>query len=474
MYQYLLKRIFIFIPTLLVISLLAFGLSKMAPGDPVELFLRDRSGDVERDLINADRIYQETARYLGLDKPAFYFSISPAAIPDTLHAILNPIHQENLRKLIQQYGNWPQISGWYDNIRILEYEMAALPPALATGTPARNVKANLRQLYVNYQDHKISSLLGQIRQGMEQDSLLKQSLAAGFTDLMQSYQRVKSQKTRQLLYVPDLKWFGLNNQYHCWLTNFMRLDFGKSYYDNRPVADKIADALYWTILINCWALFFSYLIAIPIGVFSAIRKDTFYDRFITLLLFILHSLPNFWIATLLVVFFTTPEYGMDWFPSLGLGDLPKEAPFGDRFLERSAHLFLPVLCLTYGTLAFISRQMRGGVLNVIRQDYIRTARAKGLSEQTVIWKHAFRNALFPIITMFAGVLPAIFAGSLVIEVIFNIPGMGKLTVDGILSRDWPLVYALLMITAVLTMAGILIADILYARFDPRVSYSSKK
>jgi peptide/nickel transport system permease protein len=189
---------------------------------------------------------------------------------------------------------------------------------------------------------------------------------------------------------------------------------------------------------------------------------------------VLYSLPNFWIATMLVVFFTTPEYGMDWFPSLGLGDLPPDAPFWQRFVEAGTHLVLPVFCLAYGALAFISRQVRGGMLNVIRQDYIRTAWAKGLNAQPVIWKHAFSNALFPIITMFASIFPAVFAGSVVIEVIFNIPGMGKLTVDAIFQRDWPVVYTVLMLAAVLTMTGILVADILYAIADPRVSYGQDK
>ncbi len=187
----------------------------------------------------------------------------------------------------------------------------------------------------------------------------------------------------------------------------------------------------------------------------------------------LYSLPVFWIATLLQVFFTTPEYGMDWFPTAGLSELPPTAPFWERLLDQTAHIFLPVVCLTYGSLAFISRQMRGGMLQVLDQDYIRTARAKGLPERRVIWRHAFRNALFPIITLIGSVFPSILAGSVVIEVIFGIPGMGKLTVDAIFARDWPVVFAVLMMASVLTVAGLLVSDMLYAWADPRVRFQKK-
>jgi len=178
---------------------------------------------------------------------------------------------------------------------------------------------------------------------------------------------------------------------------------------------------------------------------------------------------------MMVVFFTTPEYG-EWtniFPNIGLGKLRSTAPFWDRFWETAKHLILPVLCLSYARIAFISRQMRGGMLNVLQSDFIRTAKAKGLNEQQVIWKHGFRNSLFPIITMLASVLPLTLAGSVVIEVIFNIPGMGKLTLDAILTNDYPIIFVILMMSAIMTMLGILIADILYAFADPRVSFDKR-
>ncbi|TXB61611.1 ABC transporter permease [Phaeodactylibacter luteus] len=471
MLQYLIKRILIFLPTLLVISLLAFGLSKAAPGDPVEQRNRGLGDEAQRSLANADRVYRETAAYLGLDKPVFYFSIAPAAYPDTLYRILKRDERETLEKLTAQYGNWPLISSYYHQLRALDRNSETTVP---DDVARRKVRPLIKQLYLGYKDSRITSLLDQLASITGTDTAQLARLHPDVVQLQQHYQAVKAGAKPERLYLPDLKWYGFDNQYHNWLSSFLLLDFGKSYIDSRPVADKMKDALRWTLIMNILAISLAYLLSIPLGVYSAVYKGSLFDRTSTLLLFILYSLPNFWIATMLVVFFTTPEYGMDWFPSLGLGDLPPGAPFWERFVEAAEHLILPIFCLTYGALAFISRQVRGGMLNVIRQDFVRTAWAKGLNARQVIWKHTFRNALFPIITMFASLFPAVFAGSLVIEVIFNIPGMGKLTVDAIFQRDWPVVYTVLMLAALLTMAGMLIADVLYAWVDPRVNYQKKK
>ncbi|MCO6478740.1 MAG: ABC transporter permease [Phaeodactylibacter sp.] len=472
MLQYLLKRILIFIPTLLVISLLAFALSKVAPGDPVELKLRGYGPD-QQNLANAERIYRETAGFLGLDKPAFYIGLSPAAYPDTLYHILRRDHRETLSKLIAQYGNWEPISAYYHRLLQMNHILQEVSNRQESNA-FRTIRSSLQQLFLAHSDARITSLMEEAETLALQDSSLQAALLSPIRELRGSYEAVKEKARPGLLYVPDIKWYGLDNQYHNWISGFLQFDFGISYYDSRPVADKMKDALFWTVLINGMAILAAYLLSIPLGVFSAIWKGSFFDRSSTIILFILYSLPSFWIGTMLLVFFTTPEYGMDWFPSIGLGNLPPEAPFWDRFWETASHLGLPVFCLAYGALAFISRQMRGGMLNVIRQDYIRTAWAKGLSSRAVIWKHAFRNSLFPIITLFANIFPAVFAGSVAIEVIFNIPGMGKLTIDAITQRDWPVVYTVLMLSAILTMAGILIADVLYALADPRVSYSRNK
>ena len=305
---------------------------------------------------------------------------------------------------------------------------------------------------------------------LEQDSVIAASLKPAWRNLLKGYRAVSGQATPARLYIPAIYWHGTNNQFHKWLIAFLRGDFGISLVDSRPSVYKITEALKWTLILSVLSTFLVYLISIPVGVYSATNKGNIFDKASTILFFTLYSLPAFWIATLLVVFFTTPEYGMAWFPSIGLGDLEAGAPFWSRFWETAAHLALPIFCLTYSRFAFVSRQMRGGMLDVVQQDYIRTARAKGLSRKSIIWKHAIRNSLFPVVTLFASVFPRAITGSVVIEIIFNIPGMGRLLINSIFSQDWPVVYTIIMLAALLTMLGILVADVLYARIDPRVSY----
>ena len=249
-------------------------------------------------------------------------------------------------------------------------------------------------------------------------------------------------------------------------------DFGISYQDGRPVKSVLWDAIRWTVMLSLLSILLSYLIAIPIGVNSAQNKGSKGDQITTTFLFILYSLPSFWVATLLIMLFGGGDF-FDWFPSYGVGEVTDSMHFIEIVGVRLKYLFLPLVCYTYGSLAFISRQMRGAVINSLGQDYVRTAKAKGLSQKVVLWKHAFRNSLLPIITLFANIFPLAISGSIVLEIIFSIPGMGKLAYEAILRRNYPIVFSVVMFSG-MTLVGNLVSDILYAVVDPRISYSSKK
>jgi peptide/nickel transport system permease protein len=268
------------------------------------------------------------------------------------------------------------------------------------------------------------------------------------------------------------KLYGLDKplpvQYFLWVKRVFTFDFGTSYKDHRKVLDKIAERLPVTIQLNIISIFLVYLIAVPCGIYSATRPGTTADRLMTLSFFFLYSLPSFWVAVLLIMFFGGGEF-LDIFPVYGISSIGAENwSLFPWLMDRIWHLVLPVVCLTYGGLAYLSRLTRANMLEVIREDYIRTARAKGLSERVVIFKHGFRNALLPIITLLAFLLPAMFGGSVIIESIFSIPGMGQLGFEAVLSRDYPVIMAITTISALLTLVGLLISDILYAVLDPRI------
>jgi len=259
-------------------------------------------------------------------------------------------------------------------------------------------------------------------------------------------------------------------QYIKWLGRLMTFDFGESFKDHRPVRDKILEALPITLQLNIISIFLVYLISIPIGVYSSTHQRTWPDTFITIGLFVLYSMPSFWVAMLLIYFFGGGEW-FNWFPVSGMNSIGAENFSWMQWLvDRTWHLVLPVFCLTYGGLAGLSRYARSGMIEVIRQDYIRTARAYGFSEKVVVFKYAMRNSLIPIITLLGTLLPALLGGSVIIESIFSVPGMGFRGFDALLSRDYPMIMGLLAVSALLTLIGLLLSDILYAVADPRIKF----
>jgi len=743
MLKYVLKRFLIFIPTLFVISLLIFGLSKLAPGDPVELLLKGgtNAGNTGQraDLESGEADYQRKAQQLGLDKPTFYFSLSSAAYPKDLYKISKQIHRDNISRLISIYGNSEAAMAYYQALRNMELACADLATT-ADYDSKKKIRDAVDELFFRYEDKDIQNELKNLK-----DALANPTLAAAlpaYNNLAAAYKFMQDNPSTYLLYTPTLHWYGFANQYHTWMfgdmpwlssidstpyrqvadlgarmdalgknrdslnkalkdvklrvsvyttdlanppagvsadslreminklaadssrltaemgsfsdkvktlsderdaikktlvtytgKGFVRGDFGTSYKDNRPVATKMKEALFWTIIMNFLSIFLSYIVSIPLGVQSAVwKKNTlqfftfanyptliiatvanlliagftfwgmpkwifvlgmaavatimilielvknsayikeskgflgktwaviyivsialllmwlwilvemllaaavivvmkfpimtslivgfvlavsFYNRrqknalpkqanvfndglgnfrfgklglqarggildnISTTALFVLYSLPSFWIAMILIVFLTTVSYGLSWFPSGGAqslniamatGENYGKYGLGTRFLDILHHLILPVICMTYGSFAFLSRQMRGSMLGVLKQDYIRTATAKGLNEEKIVWKHAFRNSLFPIITMFSSVFPRALSGSIAIESIYNIQGMGFLSLEAINGRDWPIVFTVALLAAILTMIGNLVSDILYSVADPRVTF----
>ncbi len=259
-------------------------------------------------------------------------------------------------------------------------------------------------------------------------------------------------------------------QYGKWLGRLVRLDFGDSFsQDRRPVTAKIAERLPVTILINVLSIGLILVVAVPIGILSAVRRNSHFDRLTTVFVFVGFATPSFWLALLLMDVLGV-RYGL--FPIVGLKSLGYDyLSWSGRVFDMAHHLVLPVFVSAFGGLAGFSRYMRANMLEVIRQDYILTARAKGLTEKAVICKHALRNALLPVITILGLSVPGLIGGSVIFETIFAIPGMGKLFYDGVMMRDYPLIMGILVIGAVLTLVGNLLADLGYALADPRIRHS---
>ncbi|MGD2079690.1 MAG: ABC transporter permease [Nitrospirota bacterium] len=261
-------------------------------------------------------------------------------------------------------------------------------------------------------------------------------------------------------------------QYLEWLKRFVKFDFGKSFVDGREVTDKILERIRITIVINILAIVLIFSLAIPIGVMSAVRQYSLFDKVSTVFVFVGYSTPSFWLALLLMIFFgvnmgVLPISGFQSIDVSGMGPL-------ERLADWARHLVLPVSILAFTGLAAMSRYSRSSMLEVIRQDYVRTARAKGLSERVVVLKHAFRNALLPIVTILGLMVPELIGGAVITETIFAIPGMGKLFIESTYARDYPTVMGILVIGAALTLLGNLVADVSYALVDPRIRVRGKE
>ncbi|MDD4203355.1 MAG: ABC transporter permease [Candidatus Omnitrophica bacterium] len=260
----------------------------------------------------------------------------------------------------------------------------------------------------------------------------------------------------------------LYEQYADWLTRFLKFDFGKSFVDGTNAIDKVGRCLPVTLCINFLTIIFIFLVSIPLGVRSAVYRGGNFDRLTTIIVFIFFAIPGFWLALLLIELFGVR---LELLPVSGLMSIDFEYfTVFQKIVDISKHLFLPVIVGGLGAIAGLSRYIKQKMVEQLNEDYVRTAIAKGLPENQVIYKHALSNAMIPIITIIGLSIPALISGSVIIETIFNIPGMGRLMVNSVFARDYNVIMCGLVISAILTLLGNLIADILYAYADPRIRY----
>ncbi|MGE0562347.1 MAG: ABC transporter permease [Flavobacteriales bacterium] len=520
MIKYIFKRVVVFIPTLIIISLLAFVISINAPGDPVERLSKsaNKEGTASEQSSSTKKIKEEIRTKLGLDLPIFYLSLSTLADCDTLYKIADKAQQDNLLKLSRKYGNWEAVSNYYHATLSLlkEYDSLNVDKIFLANATVNYVENNsndstvidtvyesvyskneindaknntsfdILSLLETYNEETIESKLAGLEKSYQNASYLA-PLTPKFEQVKIAFNNLKANATKWKTYVPKIIFYG-NNQYHRWLfgnapwfseaqpgqlKGVLRGDFGISYIDNQPVSDKIWTKFKVSFVFIFLSIIFAYIVSIPIGIYSAYKKGSKFDRISSIILFVMYSMPSFFIGTLLLYTFANPDV-LVWFPESGFEDPSTFNEDWGIFTKMAHHwpyMVLPLITYTYSSFAFLSRIMRVGMIDVMGQDFVRTARAKGLNEKTVVIKHALRNSLLPIITVFANIFPVAIGGSVIIEVIFSLPGMGLETFNAILNYDYPMIVAIFTISGFLTVIGYLVADILYAVVDPRISYN---
>jgi peptide/nickel transport system permease protein len=429
MLDYAYKRILLFIPTMFGVTIITFCIMHLAPGDPVDLFMggtgggegidADETGDLEK-------TREDLRKQLGLDRP-----------------------------LYMQYLTWLS-----NTILRFETVTAFDRSAMITDRVLGQLSDQERLL--------LDPLEGEDRKAvfLEFVSNMSPSDIGNLTD--SAFWRLKGIRLEGN-YRPQTSGLVL---FESESFRAITLNFGRSFKDQQAVIDRIVERVGITLEINLIALVIAYIIGIPLGIYQSVKQNTAADRSLTVFTFALWSMPTFWVGMLMILFFCNRDF-FYWFPASGTQSLNINSTWStfDLLLDHAYHMILPVLASTYASFAGISRYMRTSMLENMRMDYVRTARAKGLQEVVVILRHVLRNSLIPIVTLFAYLLPGLIAGSIFIETIFTIPGMGFLAFESVLIRDYPMVMALFFIGSVLSLISILIADLLLKVVDPRIEFS---
>lgn len=476
---YVLKRILLMGPTFFAISLVIFLVLNFAPGDPGALATGGEQGGQKAELSGQKReSYRIFKEQFNLDKPIFFntrFALKDEAVRRTLAAILDsslpPAARDDAQQDIENWGAYA-IPGL---LSVLEADPDRAVRAFASQRLAVNAQETMPRAPDGPMDDAVRQRIRDV--AANNDEVRRHTFStsdgeAREAEVVAAWRQWVSARSDRWHYTAAEKAriFVLDTRFAKYWGNLLRFDFGISHVDKRPVIEKVLKKLRYSITLSFGSVILVYAISVPLGIWSSVRQGTLADRAVTVGLFMLYSLPSFFVGVFLLNFLTrgTP---FQVFPTSGFESLDTRHMTTLQYLGDVAwHIALPMICMSYASLAVLSRYARTGLLDVIRADFIRTARAKGLGEPMVIIKHAARNGMIPILTLLATLLPSLIGGSVVIEVIFNIPGMGLFMFQSITLRDYNAVMAVLLLSSALTLVGMLLSDLAYAAVDPRISF----
>ena len=479
MLQYALKRLLLIPPTFFLVSLVIFIVLNVAPGRPGAADSAAAQGGEQSNSANQRESFRIFKEQFNLDKPILVNTRFRLSREDVRQLIINahniggmvsPAERLRAQEDLDDFGNY-MVRHLYGMLRSEEdpellrlsafYLVQASQIAFLRDKGGRDREARARNREIGKANQMVKRWWWREGAPPEEVAGIVGKWSAWWEENRERYE-----------YTPREKWtaFFFDTRFAKYWKNLATFDFGVSTADRREVLPTIVSKLKYSLSLTLVSVLLAYLIAVPIGIYSAVRQKSRSDMIITVLLFVLYSLPTFFTGTVLLRLFSEGD-PVAWFPTGGFEstDGVARTTLG-QIRDVMWHLALPLLTYTSVSLAALSRYARTGVIDVIRADYIRTARAKGLHEFVVIMKHAVRNGMIPILTLLGGLLPVLISGSVVIEVVFGIPGMGLYLFDAINLRDYNAVMAVLVIASFLTLLGILISDLSYAAVDPRISF----
>jgi peptide/nickel transport system permease protein len=457
---YIFRRFCAAIFSLLAVSLLSFALSKCTPTSPVDILLAQRgTQDAVSDIDPQE--YASAARSLGLDLPAFYFHVQPACYPDTMYRVFPPARREAFELWMDQTGSAEVAKQWLDARQAFLFDTSGIDRVQVA-----HIQSFIQLIWQQSTIAGLKNIQAETKKGGVTPGL-ETTLAQLDTQISALTQAEKKSSFRAFL--PRWTWHGTQNQYHQWLKQVVTFRFGTSYKYQLGVGTILGIRLKRSITIGLLSVTLALLVAIPAGVMAAGRskKPITESRTIKFSLF-LYAIPVFWMGSILILCFATPFMGIKIFTyDCGTTSSPNVWSW---LSESYKCLILPILCMAIHLSAVLFLQMYTSMHDVLQTDYIRTARLKGMSNRQVLWRHAFPNAVFPMITTLGGIIAYIVSGSVVIEYLFNIKGMGSELIEAFQYRDYPILLAIMIIYATAIILGNLLADMAYVWLDPRVRF----
>ncbi|MBK6365447.1 MAG: ABC transporter permease [Saprospiraceae bacterium] len=450
-WKYIVKRLMLLFPTLCMVCFIAFTLRNLVPGDSAESYLFSQ-GSLISDPMAKKVEYEKIYKRLYLDKPVFYFSVLPHYYPVNIHAFTDP----ELRFLIKSL-----LKKGYGIEDILEYNETANRFLQQWQVMEFSEREKWISAFSFREDPE------KIRRFISGRPEAKQLNTGQFLTFLE-----KMEKNKSNFFWPKFYWHGAENQFHKYITGVINLDFGLSSKDGKSVISKMGNAMKWTFSLLMFSLFLLFLISIPLGLFSGRYEGGLLDRYTEKISVVLYAIPVFWLASMLIIFCTSDQYSkfLHIFPSVGLWYDQSQSGFFSVLFQHSKQLILPVLCLTLNDFAFLIKWIKTNTIEQKNKPYIKLAIAKGLTDQNILFRHILPNVGVNIVAVLIGIIPSAFAGSLLIEVIFNIPGMGRLLYNSIFAADWNVVFGILLFMSFITVIINVAGDILLARINPKIHY----
>ncbi len=451
MLKYAAIRCALLLPSLCIIAVLAFALSQAIPGDQAEALMIQQG--ISPDSKRAEAEYLRNYKSLGLENPIFYFSVSPQYYPTNIHSIISREERQLTRELLKSHFSFQKISAYLSARNLLVDSLPTLSESAGTELLKKSV------FYAVHPD-SLRLLQQQIRTKFTH-SRITSPVADAISDMLEH---------RQNVYYPVLHWHGTSCRFHLWISHLARGDAGSSLRDGLPVHEKVGKAFVWTLFLAFTSLFVSLCISVPSGVLAGYYHRKAWDKVSHIVWMILYSMPVFWLASLLIVYFTSDQYG-SWlhiFPLPGDWYIASGESFLTTMSNYAGQMILPVLCLVANDIAVLSRMIRNNTIAVKSKLYFLTALASGQSDRVLMQYTIFPQVLLPILTTMAARLPSALAGALIVEVIFGIPGMGRLMYQSITGADWPVVLGILMVMSLISMLVMLLTDLLNAFVNPKI------